>query len=254
MTGSVVLKQKTVPRRANLVAGPYAARMVEDADDLRLCLALRSAVFRKGVADDRDRFDDLAQHVLLTDRREGRAVACFRYRILPPGDLSLGYTAQFYDLAPLVRFGGPMADLGRVAVAPGRGDPDLLRLLLAALTQVALTERVRVIFGCSSLPGANLARHAPTLAWLQTHHAMPLAVTALKAAPRPAYVPPDGRAVPPLLRSYLAMGARVGPDPVADPALDTVHVFTALDLAAVPVPRAHSLMRLMWMASARPAD
>lgn len=245
MTGFTVMGQKTVPRRATLVAGPYVARRVEDSDGLQACLALRRAVFRKGAADDRDRFDDLARHVLLTDRRDGAAVACFRYRVHRSGDLAQGYTAQFYDLAPLARHAGPMADLGRVAVAPGRGNPDLLRLLLAALTWVALSEKVRMIFSCSSLPGADVVRHAPTLAWLQTHHALPRAVTARRAAPRPDGVSPDGRAVPPLLRSYLAMGARVGPDPVADPALDTVHVFTALDLAGVPAHRARSLIRLM---------
>lgn len=248
MVGSAATGLRERRPRACLAAGRYVAHDIEGADELEACLALRRLVFRKGQADDRDRFDSAARHVLLTDRCDGSAVACFRYRIHSANDLSGGYTAQFYDLAALASRNVLVADLGRVTVAPGRGDPDLLRLLLAALTRMTVAEKVRVVFGCSSLPGADIARHAPTLAWLRAHHAASLAVSARCAARCPEGVSQDGRDVPPLLRSYLAMGARVAPDPVADPALDTLHVFTMLELDKVPIARARSLIRLMRMA------
>lgn len=247
MTSSAARLHHVKKHSDRLSAGPYIACAVEDARMLGACLALRRDVFRKGQAEDRDRFDDLARHVLLTDRRDGRAVACFRYRILSPGDLSNGYTAQFYDLAALARQTGPMADLGRMAVAPGQGNPDLLRLLLAALTQVALREKLQMIFGCSSFPGADVARHAPALAWLRGHCPLPFGVTARQAVVCPD-APADSRLVSPLLRSYLALGARVAGDPVVDRALDTVHVFTALDPLHVPATRRRSLIR--WMRAA----
>ncbi|HQY44110.1 MAG TPA: GNAT family N-acyltransferase [Paracoccaceae bacterium] len=233
-----------------LYVGPYVASPVEDEDGLKACLALRREVFRKGQAEDRDRFDDFSCHVLLTDWRDDRPVACFRYRVLSARDLSRSYTAQFYDLTALAGQVGQMADLGRIAVTQGagRGDPDLLRLLLAALTRIALAERVRRIFGCSSFAGADVARHAPALAWLRAHQRLPIAVAAWQAEDRPAALP-DGSKVPPLLRSYLAMGAQVADEPVVDHALDTVHVFTALDLALIPQPRARSLVRLTRLAS-----
>lgn len=239
-------------RWTRLYVGPYVASPVEDEDGLKACLALRREVFRKGQAEDRDRFDDFSCHVLLTDRRDDRPVACFRYRVLSAQDLSRSYTAQFYDLTALAGQVGQMADLGRIAVTQGagRGDPDLLRLLLAALTRIALAEQVRLIFGCSSFAGADLACHAPALAWLRAHHRLPVAVTAWQAADCPVALA-DGSKVPPLLRSYLAMGAQVADEPVVDPALDTVHVFTALDLSRIPPPRARSLVRLTRMACRR---
>lgn len=233
-----------------LRVGFYVARQVDDEEGLKACLALRREGFRNGLADDRDRFDDLARHVLMTDQRDGRPVACFRYRVLSVQDLPRSYTAQFYDLAALAGRAGRMADLGRIAVTQGagRGDPDLSRLLLATLTRMALAERVRLIFGCSSFAGAEVIRHAPALAWLRAHYRLPLAVPARRAAHFPA-TSADGRDVPPLLRSYLAMGAQVARDPVVDPALDTVHVFTMLEVARIPPPRARSLLRLTRMAS-----
>ena len=43
--------------------------------------------------------------------------------------------------------------------------------------------------------------------------------------------------MPPLLRSYLAMGGRVSDHAVIDRQLNTLHVFTGLETAAIPEAR-----------------
>ena len=45
----------------------------------------------------------------------------------------------------------------------------------------------------------------------------------------------------PLLRTYLSMGGRVSDHAVVDSQLDTLHVFTGLDIAAIPAARAKLL-------------
>ena len=56
---------------------------------------------------------------------------------------------------------------------------------------------------------------------------------------------PDPRAamaaMPPLLRSYLAMGGWVSDHAVVDDHLDTLHVFTGLEIRAIPPARARLL-------------
>lgn len=56
---------------------------------------------------------------------------------------------------------------------------------------------------------------------------------------------PDPRramaAMPPLLRSYLAMGGWVSDHAVVDRQLDTLHVFTGLEIRAIPPERAKLL-------------
>ena len=51
--------------------------------------------------------------------------------------------------------------------------------------------------------------------------------------------------VPPLLRSYLAMGGWVSDHLVVDRDLGTLHVFAGLEVRAVPVARALALRRLV---------
>lgn len=50
--------------------------------------------------------------------------------------------------------------------------------------------------------------------------------------------------IPPLLRAYLAMGGRVGQEAVIDRDLDTLHVFTLVDVAAMPAGRLAALQAL----------
>lgn len=226
-----------------LVAGPYHACDVSGAAGLAACLALRSRIFRQGGAADHDGFDGLSRHVLITDSRDGAAVACFRHRTLLPDALTTSYAGQFYDLSPLRTLRGPLVELGRVAVDARRSTPDLLRLLFAAMARMAVRARARLIFGCSSFPGADPPRHAPAIAWARGRAEVP-EIRALAPCTLPLAAP-DPAGVPALLRSYLALGAAVGPDAVADPALDTLHLFTLLNVAEVPAARARTLRRLV---------
>jgi hypothetical protein len=47
--------------------------------------------------------------------------------------------------------------------------------------------------------------------------------------------------MPPLLRSYLAMGGWVSDHAVVDTDLNTLHVFTGLEIQAIPAARARAL-------------
>jgi L-ornithine Nalpha-acyltransferase len=49
--------------------------------------------------------------------------------------------------------------------------------------------------------------------------------------------------MPPLLRSYLAMGGWVSDHAVVDRDLNTLHVFTGLEIRAIPEARARRLLR-----------
>lgn len=50
--------------------------------------------------------------------------------------------------------------------------------------------------------------------------------------------------MPPLLRSYLAMGGWVSDHAVVDAELGTLHIFTALEVDRVPPARARSLRQI----------
>lgn len=236
-----------------LQKGALVARLAEteadiaQAQELRhLCFLAARGLCRPG-GREIDAFDAVCSHVLL-EGPGGRPLACFRLMFLDPMRIGDSYSAQFYDLDPLSRLPGTVMELGRFCINPKVHDPDVLRLAWAAITRLVDARAVTLMFGCTSFPGADPALHAEALAHLKRAHAAPAGAGPRQRSPQAICLPDlpaDPRralaAMPPLLRSYLGMGGWVSDHAVADPDLDTLHVFTAVEVARIPPARARAL-------------
>ena len=239
-----------------LTQGRYSARLAASTADLAAALALRHLRFRarRGpghAASDEDSFDAACQHMLVHDASTGDLLCCYRLMTFASGrSLATSYAAQFYDLAPLASHSQPLIELGRFCLHPAHHDPDILRLAWAALTRLVDTSHATLLFGCSSFDGADPTTHAAALGHLARHHLAPTHLNPGVRTPgavdlRPlAGLTPDRSPLPPLLKTYLAMGGSVSDHAVIDRDLDTLHVFTALPIAAIPRHRAAALRAL----------
>ncbi len=97
-------------------------------------LALRSRVFRGGLGDDADQLDPKCRHITVRTSDQRVIAGCRALVINQAKDVAMSYAAQFYDLSRLASYPAPLIEVGRVCVDPScRGDPDILRLLWAAL-------------------------------------------------------------------------------------------------------------------------
>ena len=235
-----------------LTRGRYTVRLVPGDDDLTEAQALRHLAFRRGAGRDHDGHDSLCRHLLVSEAA-GTLVACCRVQDFRPGaDLSASYSAQFYDLTRLSQFAGLRIELGRFCLHPNWRDPDILRLTWGALTAIVDAEAVTLLFGCSSFAGADPAMHLAALAALRRFVAPARYAPGPRAPDRLSL--PDGAGalagLPPLLRSYLGLGAWVSDHAVIDREMDTLHVFTALATASVPPARARALRAIAGQASA----
>lgn len=235
-----------------LVRGALVARRATGAEDLRAALALRRAAFfpDEPDRDDRDPFDATCDHVVV--ERAGRVVATFRYQVHGDGRAAgQGYSGQVYDLAPLAGLPGPMVEMGRFCVAPGPGDPDALRLAWAAMTRIVDGAGARLLFGCTSFAGVDAARFHNAFALLATRHLAPEGLRpGARAAERidfaaGAFDPVAAqKELPPLLRTYLMMGGWVSDHAAVDREMNTLHVFTGVEIDKIPPTRARLLRAL----------
>jgi putative hemolysin len=239
--------------------GRYEARCAASDADVAEAQRLRHLAF---IADtgaiprddgrDADAFDPLCLHVLVEDARTGRLVCCFR--LLPlrdGGEIDRSYAAQYYDLSGLSAFGGRMVEVGRFCIHPEVRDPDVLRVAWGALTRIVDEERAEMLFGCSSFHGTDAQGYLDAFAMLRERHLAPKRWLPRVKAPdvfrfaRRRKAAPDARrallTMPPLLRSYLAMGGWVSDHAVVDRDLNTLHVFTGLEIRAIPEGRARLL-------------
>lgn len=231
-----------------IVSGKLSARLAQSREDKRLAQRLRydafvAARFLEGAQAggvDCDPYDQKCEHLLI--EKDGALLCCCRFAVYTRKSVLQSYSAQFYDLAPFTHYSGRMMEIGRFCLKPGVHNSGVLRFAWAALSQLIDTRDVHLLFGCSSFSGANLSQHAAALTQLIPH------IGPAALLPRPqgdtVYFLRDcgqahehGAALPSLLRWYLAMGGWVGDHVVADPTLDTWHVFTAAEVAQIPEAR-----------------
>ncbi|MEM9048615.1 MAG: GNAT family N-acyltransferase [Pseudomonadota bacterium] len=244
----------------------FIARKAETATDLQAAQALRYKTFVAGrgtagdsaraMGLDADEFDAVCQHMLVEDARSGRLVCCFRFLPLSGGaEIGRSYSAKYYDLGGLAGFDGPMLEMGRFCVDPEARDPDILRTAWAAMTAYVDRHGVELLFGCSSFYGTEADRYDDAFALLAERHIAPKrwlprvkAPKVFRFASRLTLRKPDlklaMKRMPPLLRTYLTMGGWVSDHAVIDNDLNTLHVFTGVEIRAVPKRRAQRLRML----------
>ena len=243
------------PQSWGMAIGTLQIGLVQSAADMDAVQGLRDMRFRgQKAGGDLDRFDPLCLHLLIRRAEAQQALATARLRVLQGSEgLSGSYSAQFYDLAHLAATGLRCMEIGRICIdAAHVHDPDLLRALLAGLTRLAQEARAEMLIGCASFRKAEPERHASALAYLAAHHTGPEHLRPGRGSGQVMALPAPVsgtsttglRQVPALLRLYLGLGGWVSDHAVIDSELDTLHVFTAVDVTAIPPARLRALQLL----------
>ncbi|WP_170564306.1 GNAT family N-acetyltransferase [Ruegeria atlantica] len=228
--------------------GRYRARLAQSERDVVAAQRLRTLAFGTDQVD-RDEFDPICAHLLVEDSRsDGALVCCFRMLTMEHGaEIDRSYSARFYDLSALREFDGRMVEMGRFCIHPDWTDPDILRVAWGAMTKYVDQNNVKMLFGCSSFAGTETVEYLDAFAMLKHRHLAPKrwlprakAPDVFKFATRLRRRPDAKKAMlrmPPLLRTYLMMGGWVSDHAVVDRNMNTLHVFTGLEIGAIPPAR-----------------
>jgi putative hemolysin len=197
-------------------------------------------------ARDADRFDDVCDHIIVCDTDihgpdHRRIVGT--YRLLPAaraGHAGGLYSEGEYDIAALIarHRDRNFLELGRSCVLPAYRTKRSVELLWQGIWAYCRATAVDVMIGCASFPGTVPARHATALSFLaQNCRADPLWDAKAKPARRVEMdlVPTEAidvrqalGAMPPMIKGYLRLGARVGDGAVIDRDFATTDVLIIL--------------------------
>lgn len=198
---------------------------------------------------DQDRFDQYCDHLLVIDHSDGQQKIIGTYRLLQDQQARLCggfYTQCEFDIAPLIvqnqsqRF----LELGRSCVLKEHRSKRTMELMWQGLWSYVLDNQIDVLFGCASFQGTDVTDHANTLSWLAEHAS--LAAHENCSAKAAACIDlrrfsPDRNQklrrvladLPPLLKGYLRVGAKVGSHAVIDHQFKTIDVLVALKVAEI---------------------
>jgi putative hemolysin len=251
--------------RVHADVGRYRLRLAETAEDREAACRLRFKVFNIELGEglessyetglDVDRFDTVCEHLLVEDKTSRRVVGTYRMQSGETAARHLGYySEQEFCLTPYEPLRPGILELGRASIDREHRTPEVLMLLWRGIAQYATDMGLRYLLGCSSLnsndpaEGWQMYRQlenfrvpkefetAPTAAYacppeLQDADAQPLPCQTDRMLPDGSTATPAAQAkVPKLLKTYLAIGARIAAPPAWDREFRTIDFLTLLDL------------------------
>lgn len=236
-------------RLATCTLTDYAARLANQASDVRAAQSLRFKVFnlelREGLEAshetglDADPFDEICDHLIVEHLPTREVVGTYRLQTGRTAAASRGYySAQEFDFSVFEPLRGEMIELGRACVHQHHRNFFVLGLLWKGIADYARDRNGRYLCGCSSLTSQDEAVGASAYAELCRHH---LASFKLRTRPLPAFecslrhLVEEPVKIPKLLRAYLGMGAKICGPPALDQAFKTIDFLTLVDLESLAV-------------------
>ncbi len=185
---------------------------------------------------DIDDFDSVCDHLIVEHIGTGEVVGTYRLQTGTTAQARLGYYSQReFSFAPYEPLRRSMIELGRACIHRDHRSTDVLYLLWRGIARYALRHGGRYLIGCSSLTSQDPAHGTAVYEALGEYLAEP----DLRTQPQPEFtipfVPATGASdkVPKLLRTYLAIGAKICGPPAIDREFKTIDFLSLLDLEAL---------------------
>ncbi len=245
--------------------GSLEVRLAQTAAEVRQAQKLRYRVFyQEGTAipnpgrlfarRDVDTYDAICDHLLVIDHASrdrsalNRPAVVGTYRLLrqPLAEDHGGfYTAGEFAIGGLIERHNALQflELGRSCVLAPYRNKRTVELLWHGIHAYVQHHRIDVMIGCASLEGTDPHRLALPLSFL--HHyarapeawrarALPARYVEMNRLSKEAIDPKDAlRALPPLVKGYLRLGAYIGDGAVVDHEFGTTDVLIVLPFAEI---------------------
>jgi putative hemolysin len=247
--------------------GSLEVRLARKKSEIRQAQRLRYKVFYEEMSAvpgalamlsrrDEDAFDKVFDHLLVVDRgdetnghhwRRSRVVGTYRVLRQEVADRYDGfYTQCEYNILPLIQAKGvdySFMELGRSCVLKPYRNKRTLELLWQGVWSYVREHGVDVMVGCASFAGTDPSVHATALSFLHHHALAPegwrvrahehLRVDMNMLPPAAVNARAALKALPPLIKGYLRLGAYIGDGAVIDHQFGTTDVLIILPVEAI---------------------
>ncbi len=260
--GAVATSWAEPASRIHADVGRYRLRLATTAQDCEAACRLRFKVFNIELGEGLessyrtglhvDRFDTVCDHLLVEDKISRHVVGTYRMQSGETAARHLGYySEQEFCLAPYEPLRRGILELGRASIDREHRTSEVLMLLWRGIAQYATDMGLRYLLGCSSLNSNNPAEGWQMYRQLENFrvdrefetapaasYACPPELQDADAQPLPCQTDRSGILAPPamqgkvpkLLKTYLAIGARIAAPPAWDREFRTIDFLTLLDL------------------------
>jgi len=248
--GRPLLQPAAVPQPAlqpwvSIDLGRYQIRLAQSLAEREAACRLRFRVFNIELGEglissystgmDQDQFDLFCDHLIVEDRSRQEIVGTYRMQSGITAARHLGYySAQEFGFEPYEPIRDQVLELGRASIDRDHRSSEVLTLLWRGIAQYSKFYGLRYLIGCSSLTSQD-----PQAGWAMYSQLSEFLVSPeFRTAPLPRYelppvvsnAKPDVK-IPKLIKTYIAVGAKICGTPAWDREFGTIDFLTLLDLA-----------------------
>lgn len=236
---------------------PYGIKYAESREEIQACQKLRYRVFHQEQGKctgghscqnglDQDGFDADAVHLLVYKDSPEHVIGTYRFIQTPDRVIDM-YSAKEFHISGLDDLLPKTLEVGRSCVEPEYRDGSAVALLWNGIAETMRRAGMRYLIGCASLEDT---RPCAAMALYEHFRRFDLLDRQVYAEPLKKYQLPDydedevtamleessvlRDLLPPLLKGYMRLGARICGKPAFDRAFGTIDFLILLDVARLP--------------------
>ncbi len=229
--------------------GNFLIKIAESEKEITEAQLLRYEVFKleggHGATNhdlhDYDEYDEYCLHLVVIEKSGGKIVGTYRIQAAEAAQRGHGfYSAQEYRLDKLHGVLDDALEMGRSCVYAPYRNGTVMGLLWTGIAEVLNRIRTRYMFGCVSLETTDNATGWAVYRYLKEKEYL---IPDMPASPKPEFMLPPAdeneiekilsasglKLIPPLMKGYLRLGARVCGEPVLDREFGTIDFLILLD-------------------------
>lgn len=225
-------------------------RIAENQLEIEKALRLRYEVFNlelqeglpesKSTGKDRDEYDLFCDHLLVIDKaNENRVVGTYRILKKSVAQKGIGfYSETEFDLLNIYSLREEVAEVGRSCVHPDYRDGTVISLLWAGLAKYMTTYDIRYYMGCGSVHTIDATNAMEIYNYVNSKNSISeIYVPPLEKCILPGFSTKNSlelnpsiiKTIPPLIKGYLRVGAKLCAEPALDRVFHTTDFFVFFD-------------------------
>lgn len=202
---------------------------------------------------DCNEYDSYAQHIIVKDNTTGQVVGY--YRMISSDSLTDGKTfvcEEEYNLDHLKQTGDKICEFSRAVVKKEYRGGVVLLLIWKFILQYMLDNGIRYMVGDASFYGTDRDKYIEEISYLvHNYSADPsLHIKSRDILPPMELLPADkcnskevANKLPPLIKAYITLGAKIAPETFTDTAFGSVDVFILVDMQNCNMPYVQRLLK-----------
>ncbi len=213
----------------------YEVVLAQTIEQIREAQALRYQVFSEELGaqlstpialHDIDYYDEFCQHILVKDLATQKIIACTRIltsdKVKQAGSY---YSESEFDLTHIHQINGRFIEVGRTCVHAAHRRGSVMNLLWSGLARFTVEHKFDYLMGCASIPLSDNG-WLPLFDKLQEDYGSSKTMRVIPKYPLDKTLFRDKQVdIPPLLKAYIRLGAKICGEPCWDPHFKVADVF-----------------------------